>query len=403
MFEIKPILSALTRHKSSTLLIVLQIAITFSVVINATSIIKQRIEMMNRDSGLPENRLVALNVNAFGTNYDIESNIRADIELLRNTPGVVDAVAINQVPLSGSGDSGMLASSLEKFENFETHGAGFFMGDSHMLNTLGVKLVAGRYFSEDEVIYSSEYPEIKSTIITQSLANKLFPDSGALGKQIYRGGDLEHTVVGIVEKMSGSWVHSPMLEDNMFFPLVSLNSFKRLLIRVENDAAAEQLLGDVEDLLIRRNPERVIFGIRSLVEYRDKSYSGDNAMTIILWVVIVLLVIITALGIVGIVSFNVNQRVKQIGTRRALGARKVDILRYFITENILITLLGLILGTVLAIGFNLYLVEEFEMQPLNWLLLPAGILVMFCVGIISVWMPAQRASNISPALATQSI
>ena len=403
MFEIKPILSTLARHKSSTLLIVLQIAITFSVVINSASIIKQRIDIMNRDSGLPESRLIALNINAFGSNYDIESNIRADIQMLRNTPGVVDAVSINQVPLSGSSELGMLASSIEGFENFETHTAGLFRGDSHMLNTLGVKLVAGRDFREDEVVYSSVQPKIESAIITQSLANKLFPDSNALGKQIYLGGDLQHTVVGIVEKMSGAWVHSPAVEDNMFLPVVNLNTFKRLLIRVENDTVAKQLLGGVEDLLIKRNSERVIFGVQSLLEHKDESYASDNAMTIILWVVIILLVIITALGIVGIVSFNVNQRVKQIGTRRALGARKIDILRYFITENILITILGLILGTVLTIGLNFYLVESFEMQSLNWLLLPAGMLSMLCIGVISVWVPAQRASNISPALATQSI
>jgi len=156
-------------------------------------------------------------------------------------------------------------------------------------------------------------------------------------------------------------------------------------------------------MLIKRNPERVIFGLRSVAEYRDSSYSGDNAMTTILWIVVILLVLITALGIVGIVSFNVNQRVKQIGTRRALGATRADILRYFLTENILITTLGLMVGTALTVAFNLYLVEHFEMTPFNWFLLPVGIVIMFAVGIISVWMPALRASRVSPALATQSV
>ncbi len=126
-------------------------------------------------------------------------------------------------------------------------------------------------------------------------------------------------------------------------------------------------------------------------------------MTTILWVVVILLVLITALGIVGIVSFNVNQRVNQIGTRRALGATRMDILRYFVTENILITSLGLFVGITLTIGFNVFLAEQFEMPEFNWNLIPVGVIIMFFIGIVSVWLPARRASKVSPAIATQSI
>jgi len=403
MFEVKPILSALIRHKSSTLLIVLQIAITFAVVVNSTSIIQKRIEMMNRDSGLPEEHLVALNINAFGENYDIENNIRADVDLLRSLPEVVDAVALNQVPLTGNGDSFSIASSQEKFDNFESHEAGSFHGDSHLINTLGVKLIAGEDFTEEEVAYTSGRPDLNSAIITQSLANKLYPGENALGKQVFLGGGMKVTVKGIVEKMSGSWVHSSIFEDSLFTPFVRLSAFSRILIRVESKEAATRLLGEVENLLIKRNPERVIFSVRSVKEHSDRSYAGDASMMSILWLVIGLLVVITALGIFGIVSFNVNQRTKQIGTRRALGATKVDILRYFLTENLLITSLGLLVGILMTFGFNIFLAEQFEMPAFNWTLIPVGCLLMFLVGIIAVWLPAQKASKVSPAIATQSI
>jgi len=64
---------------------------------------------------------------------------------------------------------------------------------------------------------------------------------------------------------------------------------------------------------------------------------------------------------------------------------------------------ALIIGTSLAIGFNIYLVDEFQMTPINWYYLPLGILAMLVMGIMSVWMPAQKASNVSPAVATQNI
>ena len=126
-------------------------------------------------------------------------------------------------------------------------------------------------------------------------------------------------------------------------------------------------------------------------------------MSRILWTVIILLVIITALGIVGLASFSVNQRIKQIGARRALGASKFDIQRYFITEIILITILGVIIGTILAVAFNVYLVDTFQLSPIEWHYIPVGVMVMLITGVTAVWLPAKRASAISPAVATQSI
>ncbi len=401
MFEIRPILSALSRHKSSTLLIVIQIAITFAVVINAISIIQQRIALMNRDSGLPEGQLITLNVNAIGEDYKLEQNIRADIELLRATPGVIDAVAINQVPLTGNGDSRVIATSEENFKNQVVFPSGFFAGDSHTLNTLGVELSAGKNYSEEQVQYTMQSEKTSSIIITQSLADKLFPDQPALGKQVYLG-DFHATVIAVIKKMSGPWVHFDFNEENVIVPVVQLSNFKRILIRTEANAVSE-LAGNVEKLLLDRNPNRVITSVRTLKEAKSRSYSSDNAMTKILWVVIALLISITALGIVGIVSFNVNQRTRQIGTRRALGATRAAIQRYFLTENLLITSFGLFLGTLVAISFNHYLVQSFAITPFNWLYLPAGMLIMLCIGLLSVWIPAQKAASVSPAVATQNV
>ncbi len=403
MFEIKPILSALLRHKSSTLLIILQIAITFAVVVNSTGIIKQRIELMSRETGMANEQLFTFNINAFGENYDLEANLRADLELIRSLPGVVSAAPMNQIPISGSGDSSGVAGSQEAVDNLEMTGSGMFHGDSHMIETLGVKLAAGRLFTAEEIEYSTGRPDVKSVIITQALAEQIYPDGNALGNTLYMGGDLRMTIVGIVEKMSGSWVSWSNFEYNVLTPFVPLRNFQRYLIKAEDKATATQLMSEIENRLIERNRQRVITNIRSMDEMIERAYSDDAAMMTILWVVVILLVLITALGIVGIVSFNVSQRVKQIGTRRALGATRVDILRYFVTENILITSLGLVVGILMTVAFNIFLAEQFEMPNFNWSLIPIGVMIMFVIGIISVWLPAQRASKVSPAIATQSI
>ncbi|HVH33993.1 MAG TPA: FtsX-like permease family protein, partial [Tahibacter sp.] len=110
-----------------------------------------------------------------------------------------------------------------------------------------------------------------------------------------------------------------------------------------------------------------------------------------------------ALGIVGMASFWVTQRTKQIGTRRALGATRGSILRYFMTENFLITSLGLLLGILLTYGLNYWLMSNYEAQRLPLVYLAGGIVALLLLGQIAVFGPATRASRVPPAVATRSV
>ena len=401
MLEIRPILSALTRHKSTTLLTIIQVALTFAVVVNSISIINQRLALMDRDSGFAESQLITLGMNPFSDDYDFETNFRADMSLLRNIPGVIDAVISSVVPLSGSGSSSTVATSEENADSDQNMPAGIFRGDTHFLGTFGLDLVAGRNFNEDEIIYSENFVKPRVVMITQALADKLYPEQDALGEPIHFWNE-QATIIGIIRTMAGPWVNSTQFMNNLIVPTISLNSFNSLVIRVEETDMAS-MLGSVEKLLLERNPNRVITSIRSLKETKQRSYSNHHAMTQILWAVITLLVFITALGIVGVVSFNVNQRIKQIGIKRALGAQKIDILRYFITENVLITGMGVLLGTIITIFLNNYLVADFRLSALPWIYIPIGAVIMLTMGVLAVWAPARKASRVSPVVATQTI
>jgi len=115
------------------------------------------------------------------------------------------------------------------------------------------------------------------------------------------------------------------------------------------------------------------------------------------------LLAITAAGIVGLTSFWVGQRRKQIGVRRALGATRHDILGYFLTENLMIGLGGVIVGTVLAIGINLWMETRFEMDRMSMAYVGVGVIVLLLLGQAAVLAPALRASRVSPVEATRSV
>lgn len=108
-------------------------------------------------------------------------------------------------------------------------------------------------------------------------------------------------------------------------------------------------------------------------------------------------------NIIGLASFNVSRRTRQIGIRRALGATRTAIVRYFMVENFVVSTIGIAVGGVLAVALNMFMVESFALKPLSWYVIPTAMTVLWVVGQIAVAGPARKASNITPAIATRSI
>jgi len=147
---------------------------------------------------------------------------------------------------------------------------------------------------------------------------------------------------------------------------------------------------------------RVLLPTFTLNELRARRYRADRALAGILISVMVLLVLVTASGIVGMASLWVNQRRKQIGVRRALGARRFDILRYFLIENLLVTTAGIVGGIVLGMALNQLLVSQLELARLPLGYLVTGAALLWSLGLVAVYGPAWKAAGISPAIATRS-
>jgi putative ABC transport system permease protein len=161
----------------------------------------------------------------------------------------------------------------------------------------------------------------------------------------------------------------------------------------------------VTPALYKANPMRVLDddSVRSFAEIRDRAYQADRGMAILMGVVALILLCVTAAGIVGLTSFWVGQRHRQIGVRRALGARKIDILHYFQIENLLIAGSGVVIGVLLAVGLNQWLMSHYEMTRIPILYVLTGVLAMLAIGQAAVFVPARRASNVPPVVATRAV
>jgi putative ABC transport system permease protein len=174
------------------------------------------------------------------------------------------------------------------------------------------------------------------------------------------------------------------------------------VLRVPPDRRAETIDAAVA-ALERVNPNRIVLEKQTFTELRRKSFEQDRAMAWLLTGVCIALLIVTALGIVGLASFWVQQRTRQIGIRRALGATRGQILRYFQTENFILATLGIILGMALAYGINVWLMDKYHVARLPAVFLPLGAIVLWLLGQLAVLGPALRASAVPPAVATRTV
>lgn len=400
--EIRPILSTMLRNKTGAILVALQIAITLAVVTNAVFIINQRLDKIGRPTGMDTDNLFFVQSLGYTPGYHHHNTVRADLELLRAHPGVIAASPTNGIPLSGGGSS--TGYNIAPEEDSHDEDGNYYEIDEHGLEALGVKLVAGRTFTPEIVKYatgpSSEMvPEV---IVTRAMAKALFDTEDVVGRKVYNDLGQSATIVGVIDHMLGAWVSWDKLAQVVFHPLVDEGPRVRYVVRTAPGQRAA-VMKDIESKLTDSNRTRVISWVREHDYYITRSYKADTRMAVLLGSLIALLVTMTALGIVGLASFSVNARVKQIGTRRAVGARRIDILRYFMLENWLLTTAGVVVGAILAFAFSYWLSNAFELPKLSPMYVAIGVLGMWLIGQLAVLVPAQRAASVPPAVATRTV
>ena len=223
-----------------------------------------------------------------------------------------------------------------------------------------------------------------------------------VGKTVFINDDDPVSIIGVIDKLQSPWPNwTAVVERSMLVPQRRATEFVRYIIRTE-PGMRDQLMPEIEAALATSNKDRIIRDVTTMDETRKLAYVGDAALIKILSFVVLLLTIITGLGIVGLASFNVSRRTRQIGIRRALGATKPAIVRYFLIENTIVSAIGLVVGGGLAVALNIAMVEAFSVEPLAWYIIPVGMVALWLVGQLAVAGPARRASNITPAIATRS-
>lgn len=403
--DIRPTLSMLSRQKIAALLVVFEIAISCAIICNAVFIISNRVAQIQLKSGVAEDELVYLATSSLLPDVNYDALRKQDLAALAAVPGVKAASSINQIPYgSNVWGSGI---RLQPDQARPTVHATNYMDDGQLLPTFGLQLREGRAFKPDEYLENSAFvggdadPVVPSVLLSHALANTLFPNGNAVGSNIYVWGNKPTQVVGVIDDLlaPGEAGEFSNRFDSMVFPVRVSNGAYALRTNPEQ---RESVLKAAIAALNKADPNRIIEEQGTVARMRDDFHHRDRSVIWLLLAVCIALLAVTAFGIVGLASFWVQQRTRQIGIRRALGATHVHILRAFQLENLLLSSAGIVVGLILAYALNMVLMSRYELPRLPLMYLPVAALLLLLLGQIAVLGPARRAASVPPAVATRA-
>ena len=413
--HVGPILRAMRHNRTRVVLIVLEIAMTLAIVSNCINVIVAERQKMMAKSGFDDDNIFWFRARPFTPEYReaafLDTTIDADLRAISSIPGVRAAANTTFRLWEGGGSTTNIRPVGGSSEGLRSQ---IYYGTRDIVQTLGANVIAGRAFRDGDHGVGPATDPANVTVISKSVADALFPGEPAVGKTLEyvsaTGQPVGEpiTVVGVIEHFYNPFGHpgsDPMPHEvrAMFLParVGSYSAGIRYLVRTEPGAMAAAI-AETERRLTGINSGRV-FEFLTTPEKKQGWFSGSAIMVTTLTCIIVALVAVTALGLLGLTSLEVSERTKQIGTRRALGATRGDILRHFLMENWLITTAGLLLGVIGAYGLNLLLVSHVSDVKLDWQLVVAGMVLLWINGLLSTVPPALRATMLSPSIATRSV
>lgn len=404
MWQFYPIFHLLMRRKFSVLLLVIQIALATAIFSNLAYMVQQIKISINQPSGIADEQLFAVTLRPLTSLINYSDALR-DINALQALPNIESVAAMRWEPFGGLSKAHVLRSSSDK------NATGIIVATADIsqqgLSTLGLKIVAGRDFTgEDIVVKTSDIdaqPQV--IIITRALAHALFgKEQAALGKLVYDG-STSWIVIGVTEDWLGYTLpFYDRVEKTVFYPRYDeMDGEHRYLVRTKISQHRTQVIAATNALLMGYYKNELLSWVEKIDDLKNK-YRNKNLMVINLGVVLlVALGVVVALAIGGQTLFWVNQQIKQIGIRRALGANRQVIIMQFLIENSMVCCLGLLLGVMLSLQVNQLVIESVNLIAMPPSFLLSTCLVIFWLCLSSAAIPAWRAAQIPPSIAARSV
>jgi predicted permease len=387
-------------------LVVAEAALSLILLAGAGLLLRSFAQVLKVDPGFrPEGVLtmrLALPDATYGKPEQVRAFYRDLLDRVQRLPGVEAAGAISLLPLSGLSYSGTATIDTQSVPiedttpevDYRPVTPGYF-------KAMGISLVSGRYFEERD---SGTAQHV--AIVDETLAQTYWPNQDPLGRRIHLGGRQGFkesvtpwmTVVGVVRHVRNRTLEARSRTEVYWPEAQDPSSAMALAIRTAGNPMG--LASAVRREVAAMDPELPAYQVRTMSEVMGESVARRRMALILLAVFAGLALVLACVGIYGVSSYSVAQRQQEIGLRMALGARKKQVLRLVIRQGMSLTLAGLGIGMLAALGLTRLMGSLlFVVRPADPLSLGGSILLLTAVALLAVLIPARRATQVDPILA----
>lgn len=371
-------------------LVVSQVALACVLLVGAGLLIRSFLRVLSVDLGFQPERVMAWRISA-GSQRNTSVAQAAFYDRLRQSveaiPGVVSAGVSDALPLSRDRSWGLFARGVT-YPPGQAPIAHPRIIDWRYLKTMGIALRAGRDFTEHDTAGSE-----RVIIVNEKAANRLWPGQDAIGRLAAFAG--ERRVVGVVAN-----VRHLVLEQEggleAYIPVTQASSGSVDLV-VRSTLAPEALIPSVRRVLHQGDPALATEEYQQLGELVDRAVSPRRFLTLLLGGFACCALALAAIGIYGVVSYSVTQRMQEIGIRMALGASPGQVRRQIIFDTVRLVSSGLLIGVVAALGLTrLGTSLLYQLEPTDPLTFSITIAILLAAAVAAGYVPSLRASRCDP-------
>lgn len=383
-------------------LVVVEVASSLVLLIGAGLMIRSFARVQQIDPGLQVEGLVTMEVNAARARYPDEARVQAFyrdlIERVEAAPGIQSAALSSAAPLNGGGfylGRVFLAEGRpEPPAGTDVEGWWNVISPDYF-KTAGIRLIRGRDFDERDNATGNQV-----IIVSETFARRAFPNEDPLGKRIrsWRDENRLREIVGVVADVR-YFGRDDKLRGLVYVPHAQ-NSWRAMALNVRTQGDPSAMIGTIRRQIKAVNEDLAVANLQTMTSVLNRSVAARRASMLLLGIFAVVAAVLAAVGIYGVLSYAVSQRVHEIGIRLALGAQTGDVLRLVLKEGMLLALIGVALG--LAASFALtrslasLLFEVSATDPLTF----AGVAILLAlVALLACYIPARRATRTDPLIA----
>jgi predicted permease len=384
-------------------LVVVEVASALVLLVGAALLLRTMANLRGIDVGFRADHLLTMRTaparkSSHVERMDYYERVLAGVAAL---PGVESAAFVSDLPFQQGGTSQAFQIEGRGSQQAQQEGparlALYRSATSGYLNTLGVKLLAGRLFDRSDGVSSAPV-----VVVTEMLAKQFFMEGSPLGRRIQVGGPTAPwlTIVGVVADIHERG-YEPAMMPGVYLPIVQAPEApsvpRELIVRTKGDPVV--LADAVRRVVSVVNPQQPIGRIRTMDEWIDLDVADRKQQTTLLGIFAGLALLLASIGLYGVLSYMVTQRRREMGVRLALGATTANVTGLIVRHGLQVTVTGLIAGWALAWAATralqglLYGVSATD--PITFLGVAAALLV---VAFLACWIPARRASSVDPVL-----